>query len=155
MFGHVSGFSIQSVLSCNSARRVARCSKRWMRDVPRESGRGMNVGVTAHLAVTTIAIVSDVGTMIIEMIVAVTTVVETMVAAMAVVETMVAEMTVVETMVVEMTVVETMVAEMTVVETTVAMRIIAVRKGVNVGGTEVGNASGMTGTTGVNPDAGL
>ena len=95
----------------------------------------MNVGVTAHLAVTTIAIVSDVGTMIIEMIVAVTTVVETMVAAMAVVETMV--------------------AEMTVVETTVAMRIIAVRKGVNVGGTEVGNASGMTGTTGVNPDAGL
>jgi len=121
-----------------------------MRDVPRESGRGMNVGVTAHLAVTTIAIVSDVGTMIIEMIVAVTTVVETMVAAMAVVETMVAEMTVVETMVAEMTVVETMVAE-----TTVAMRIIAVRKGVNVGGTEVGNASGMTGTTGVNPDAGL
>ena len=111
-----------------------------MRDVPRESGRGMNVGVTAHLAVTTIAIVSDVGTMIIEMIVAVTTVVETMVAAMAVVETMVAEMTVVETM---------------VAETTVAMRIIAVRKGVNVGGTEVGNASGMTGTTGVNPGAGL
>lgn len=139
MFGHVSGFSVQSVLSCNSARRVARCSKRWMRDVPRESGRGMNVGVTAHLALTTIAIVSDVGTMIVEMIVAVTTVVETMVAAMAVVETMV--------------------AEMTVVETTVAMRIIAVtvvvRKGVNVGGTEVGNASGMTGTTGVNPDAGL